>query len=172
LVPEYNKVDLIKNYELVIKTPFVYTLPFLHLLQKHSILKYSILTDIICCDYLGNKDRFVIIYHLLSIKYNIRLRVVTSIKSAEKICLVSVVSLYKGSNWLEREVWDMFGIYFIAHPDLKKILTDYTFSWNPLRKDFPLTGYTEIVYSDLHQKLKYSKSELAQEFREFTYTTT
>jgi NADH:ubiquinone oxidoreductase subunit C len=66
----------------------------------------------------------------------------------------------------------MFGIYFVNHPDLKKILSDYTFSWNPLRKDFPLTGYTELVYSDLHQKLKYTKSELAQEFREFTYNTT
>lgn len=170
LLPEYNKVNLIKNYELVIKTPYIYTFPLVWIAKFHSIFKFSTLTDIICCDNLGSKNRFVVIYHLLSIKYNIRLRIMTSIKATDS--LFSIVTLFKGANWLEREVWDMFGIYFVHHPDLKKILSDYTFSWNPLRKDFPLTGYTELVYSDLHQKLKYTKTELAQEFREFTYNTT
>jgi NADH:ubiquinone oxidoreductase subunit C len=97
-------------------------------MKCHSIFKFTVLTDIICCDYLGNKNRFVVIYHLLSVKKSLRLRVVTSIKSAPEHTLFSVVALYKGANWLEREVWDMFGIYFVNHPDLKKILSDYTFS--------------------------------------------
>lgn len=123
--------------------------------------------DIIAYDQPGKVYRFTIIYYLLSLTYNSRLQLIT--QTNELKGLDSVIMLYSSANWSEREVYDMFGIMFLYHPDLRRILTDYGFSGFPLRKDFPLTGYQELVYSDYSKTTEYRNVELTQEFRKTTY---
>jgi NADH:ubiquinone oxidoreductase subunit C len=105
---------------------------------------------------------------LLSLKYKFRLRIKLYVNENEYIS--SIVGLYSGANWLERENWDMFGIYFINHPDLRKILTDYGFEGYPLRKDFPLTGYLELRYDDKKRSIVYENLEISQEYRFFNFS--
>lgn len=123
--------------------------------------------DIIAYDQPGKVYRFTIIYYLLSLTYNSRLQLIT--QTNELKGLESVVMLYSSANWSEREVWDMYGIIILYHPDLRRILTDYGFSGFPLRKDFPLTGYQELVYSDYIKNTEYRNVELTQEFRRTDY---
>ena len=110
--------------------------------------------------------RFEVIYHLLSLRYNSRVRVRTY--TDELTPIDSICELYKGANWFEREVWDMFGVFFRNHPDLRRILTDYGFDGHPFRKDFPLSGYHELRYDDELQRIVQEPLELTQEFRRFT----
>lgn len=128
---------------------------------------FSICIDIIAVDQPGKKYRFTIIYYLLSIFYNVRIQIFTQTTALAGLDTISM--LYKSANWSEREVWDLFGIIFWYHPDLRRILTDYGFSGFPLRKDFPLTGFKELIYSDFSKKTKYRKVEIAQEFRTFFF---
>lgn len=123
--------------------------------------------DIIAYDQPGKVYRFTIIYYLLSLTYNNRLQLIT--QTNELKGLDSAVMLYSSANWSEREVYDMYGIMFMSHPDLRRILTDYGFSGFPLRKDFPLTGYQELVYSDYSKTTEYRPVELTQDFRKTTY---
>jgi NADH/F420H2 dehydrogenase subunit C len=135
-------------------------------LNKHTLFQYKQLVDIACYDFPGKKYRFSVNYILYSFKYNTRLIVI--VKTNEVIPLPSITSLFKSANWLEREVWDLYGVFFDAHPDLRRILTDYGFSGHPLRKDFPLTGFVEVYYNDSKKRLRYEPVELAQEYRTFT----
>ena len=123
--------------------------------------------DIVAYDQPGKVYRFTVIYYLLSLTYNNRLQLIT--QTNELKGLDSAVMLYSSANWSEREVYDMYGIMFLYHPDLRRILTDYGFSGFPLRKDFPLTGYQELVYSDYSKTTEYRAVELTQEFRKTTY---
>lgn len=126
-------------------------------------MQFTQLIDIVVSDVPGKKNRFSVCYLLLSHFYNTRLSLITKIN--EITPLPSISYLFESANWLEREVWDMFGIFFSGHPDLRRILTDYGFSGHPLRKEFPLTGFKELSYIDHIQNLRYDSVILAQEYR-------
>ena len=129
--------------------------------------QFEILIDLTAVDFPENDKRFEVVYMLLSLKYNTRIRVKTHVN--EMTSLDSVSSLYSSANWVEREAWDMFGIFFKNHPDLRRLLTDYGFDGHPLRKDFPLNGYTAVRYDDTLKIVLYEGTELAQEYRNFDF---
>ncbi|MBX7147431.1 MAG: NADH-quinone oxidoreductase subunit C [Alphaproteobacteria bacterium] len=112
-------------------------------------------------------QRFEVIYHFLSLKHNCRIRI--KIKTNDQMPLPSLISLFPNAGWYEREVWDLYGIYFNDHPDLRRILTDYGFEGHPLRKDFPLTGYVEVRYDEEQKRVIYEPVKLPQEFRTFDF---
>jgi NADH-quinone oxidoreductase subunit C len=124
------------------------------------------LVDITAVDYPEKENRFELVYLLLSLEHNIRLKLKTNVK--EDDIIDSVTYYYINADWLEREVWDMFGVYFKDHPDLRRLLTDYGFDGHPLRKDFPLTGFMEVAYDEAAQKVVYKPLELAQGYRDFS----
>ena len=136
-------------------------------LKDDSDLRYDQLIDLTAIDYPSREKRFDIIYIFLSMTQNKRILLKTSILENEKI--ESITSIHKAANWYERECYDLFGIQFINHPDLRRIMTDYNFEGHPLRKDFPLTGHTEVRYDDLEKKVIYEPVKLAQEYRNFDY---
>lgn len=143
--------------------------PFLFFLKNHSNARYRVLIDVCGVDYPSRKQRFEIVYNLLSIQYNSRIRIQTNVD--EITPMNSVVNIFPSAGWWEREVWDMFGVYFTNHPDLRRILTDYGFEGHPLRKDFPLSGYSEVRYDDSEKRVVSEPIELAQEFRYFDFTS-
>jgi NADH-quinone oxidoreductase subunit C len=142
-------------------------LPILHKLKDDQNLQFDQLMDLTAIDYPSRDNRFDIIYILLSMKKNERVIVKTSIKVKDDI--ESITSIHKAANWYERECYDLFGINFINHPDLRRIMTDYNFEGHPLRKDFPLTGHNEVRYDDLEKKVIYEPVKLTQEYRNFDY---
>jgi len=156
----------LKNTDLEIKTTPNNLRALLYFLKNHTLCQYKQLIDIACSDVPGKTRRFSVNYLLLSLRYNARINVV--VKTNEVSPLPSVTPLYRSANWLEREVWDLYGVFFDSHPDLRRILTDYGFSGHPLRKDFPLTGFVEVYYNDSTKRLSYEPVELAQEYRTFT----
>ena len=123
------------------------------------------LLDITAVDYPSRENRFDLIYILQSLKKNKKLILTTSLKEDDAI--ETVTSIHNSANWYERECYDLFGIEFVNHPDLRRIMTDYSFEGHPLRKDFPLTGHTEVRYDDLEKKVIYEPVKLSQEFRNF-----
>ena len=123
------------------------------------------LTDIAGVDYPNKFPRFEVVYHLLDFKQNIRLRI--KVKVSEDETIPSVTAIYPCANWYEREAFDMYGINFTDHPDLRRLLTDYNFEGFPLRKDFPLTGSVEVRYSNVEKKVIYEPVKLQQDFRNF-----
>jgi NADH-quinone oxidoreductase subunit C len=123
--------------------------------------------DICGVDYPAREKRFDVVYHLLSPRLNARVRVKLAV--AEDDTVPSVCGVYPGADWFEREAWDMYGIIFDGHPDLRRILTDYGFDGHPLRKDFPLTGFVEVRYDDSVKRVVYEPVELRQEFRNFDF---
>ena len=140
----------------------------LNFLKNHSKTKFNILVDVACVDFLNFKsNRFLMNYFLLSCSHNSRLTV--SFWLNEKDVVQSSTNIFSGANWLEREVWDMYGIFFYNHPDLRRILTDYGFSGYPFRKDFPLNGFFEIRYDENKQYLVYEPIELTQTFRFYDF---
>jgi len=141
----------------------------LNVLKNHINYQYNLLSCISGVDLLHTTHRFAVIYDLLSVKFNSRLRVKVFLN--ETTAVQSSIPFFVNANWWEREVWDMFGIYFQNHPDLRRILTDYGFEGYPLRKDFPLTGYVEVKYDSIKKRVSVESLELAQEFRSFSYDT-
>ena len=141
--------------------------PVLTVLKKDPILSFEVLSDIAVVDYVGEKKRFQINYILFSYKYSTRLKLTLSASTLTS--LQSSTSVYSNANWLERQAWDMFGIYFENHPDLRRILTDYGFQGFPLRKDFPLLGYFEVYYDDEMKRVSYKPVKLTQAFRDFNF---
>ena len=121
--------------------------------------------DITAVDYPTKDQRFEVVYNMLSVRHNSRIRVKTYADEATPV--PSITSLYDGANWYEREVYDLFGVFFVGHPDLRRIMTDYGFDGHPLRKDFPLTGYTEIRYDEEKKRIVVEPLELTQAFRNF-----
>lgn len=134
-------------------------------LRDHKDCLFNQLIDITAVDYLDRPKRFEVIYHFLSLPYNKRLRLKYAL--AENAPAPSLTSIFECANWYEREVYDLFGITFEGHPDLRRILTDYSFEGHPLRKDFPLTGYYEVRYDDTEKNIVYEPVVLPQAFREF-----
>jgi len=120
-------------------------------------------------DYPERKQRFEVVYQLLSLTFNRRIRLKILIE--DNATVPSVISIFSAANWYEREVWDMYGISFDDHPDLRRLLTDYGFYGHPLRKDFPLTGFVELRYDPEEQRVGYGAVDLAQEYRSFDFTS-
>ena len=137
------------------------------LLKTNKDTKFKQLIDITAVDYPENKKRFKIVYLLLSHEFNQRILVNYFINENEKIS--SLVNIFPSANWMEREIFDMYGIKFNDHPDLRRILTDYGFEGFPLRKDFPLTGHNEVRYSEEEKKVIYEPVKLEQNYRNFDY---
>ena len=137
----------------------------LFFLKNYSGSQFSQLIDLSAIDYPGRKFRFEIFYSLLSLKYNKRLCLTLVLN--EGFVIESSYLLYSAASWYEREVWDMFGILFKNHPDLRRILTDYGFKGHPLRKDYPTSGFTETRYLDASKKILYEMVSLSQEYRTF-----
>lgn len=144
-----------------------------HLQLLLAFLKYNLqfnsLVDVFGLDLVYNKNRFIIVYNLISYKLNFRIIIKTSCNKFDKIN--SVINLFTSANWLERETFDMFGIFFENHTDLRRILTDYGFKGFPLRKDFPLIGYKQIRYDDIQNRLVYEPVTLTQKYRYFTFSS-
>ena len=136
-------------------------------LKTNSETKFKQLIDITAVDYPEREQRFKIVYLLLSHENNQRIKVDFSIK--ENNSITSITSIFPSANWMEREVFDMYGINFTNHPDLRRILTDYGFEGHPLRKDFPLTGHNEVRYSEEDKKVIYEPVKLEQNYRNFDY---
>lgn len=134
-------------------------------LRDDSAAMFKVLTSICGVDYPEREKRFEVVYNLLSLHQNLRLRVHVSVN--EEGTIPSVTNLYSAAGWFEREVWDMYGVLFTNHDDLRRILTDYGFAGHPLRKDFPLTGYVEVRYDHEKKRVVYEPVKLDQEFRYF-----
>jgi len=136
-------------------------------LKPDQTCAFSTLVDITAVDYPERPKRFDVVYHLLSMYQNhrIRLRVATR----EEDMVPSITEIFPSANWFEREVFDMYGILFTGHPDLRRILTDYGFRGHPLRKDFPTTGYTEVRYDEVQKRVVYEPVKLVQEYRQFDF---
>ena len=153
----YDEINITKND--ILKT--------IQFLKEDQNLQYNQLIDLTAIDYPSRKNRFDVVYILLSMTQNKRVIIKTSLKENENI--ESITSIHKAADWYERECYDLFGIKFLNHPDLRRIMTDYNFEGHPLRKDFPLTGHTEVRYDDLEKKVVYEPVKLTQEYRNFDY---
>lgn len=139
----------------------------LQFLRDDSTCRFQQLMDICGVDYPDRAQRFEVVYNLLSVKHNHRIRV--KVATDEDTAVPSVVGLFPVAGWFEREAWDLFGIFFSDNPDLRRILTDYGFEGHPLRKDFPLTGYVEMRYDDEQKRVVYEPVRLMQDFRSFDF---
>jgi NADH-quinone oxidoreductase subunit C len=153
--------------ELTIALDAVGIVPFITFLRDDLECQFTIMIDICGVDYPTRARRFDVVYHFLSIAQNQRIRV--KVETDDTIPVPSIVSVHPSADWFEREAFDMYGILFSDHPDLRRILTDYGFSGYPLRKDFPLTGYVEVRYDDEQKRVVYEPVRLVQEFREFDF---
>lgn len=159
-----------KNEECSIVVSSNGLIPLLKILKHHIGYQYQMLSCVSGADLLLKQYRFLISYELLSLKYSSRLRIKLFVDSFSLV--PSIVGIFINANWWEREIWDLFGIYFFNHPDLRRILTDYGFEGHPLRKDFPLIGFTELRYDNTRKSIVYEPVSLSQEFRSFNYETT
>ena len=128
---------------------------------------FQVLVDVCGVDYPERAERFDVVYNLLSIKHNERVRV--KVTADEESPVPSATGIFSAAGWFEREAWDLYGIYFSDHPDLRRILTDYGFEGHPLRKDFPLTGYVEVRYDEEQKRVIYERVKLTQDFRSFDF---
>ena len=137
------------------------------ILRDDPKCQFKILVDICGVDWPQRAQRFDVVYHLLSLTNNFRLRV--KLQVGEDTAVPSIVAVYPAANWFEREAFDMYGVSFSDHPDLRRILSDYGFSGHPLRKDFPLTGYVEVRYDDEQKRVVYQPVQLVQEYRDFDF---
>ena len=136
-------------------------------LRKDETCRFSSLVDITAVDYPQRRARFDVVYHFLSMYRNQRIRVKLAVREDELV--PSISGVHPSANWFEREVFDMFGILFSGHPDLRRILTDYGFRGHPLRKDFPTTGYVEVRYDEAAKRVVYEPVKLVQEYRQFDF---
>lgn len=153
--------------ELTVNVPLSGIPAFIEFLKTDNACKFSTLVDITAVDHPEREARFDVVYHFLSMYTNQRIRVKVAVREDEMV--PSITEVHKSANWFEREVFDMFGILFTGHPDLRRILTDYGFDGHPLRKDFPLTGFVEVRYDEERKRVVYEPVTLAQEFRTFDY---
>lgn len=164
-LPKAIKQVIVKNKEITLCIYPQYLIKVLAFLKFNNNLQFKSLIDICAIDYPEKNKRFEVVYNLLSVFYNLRIRV--KVITDELNSLPSATFLFSSSNWLEREIWDLYGIIFEGHADLRRILTDYGFEGHPLRKDFPLTGFIELRYDENKKQIVYEAVELAQEFRYF-----
>ena len=164
-LPKFVQQFSVWKDELTIYIPPSGVIPVVSFLKYHTTAEYTMVADITAVDFPTKSQRFEVVYNLLSVRHNSRIRVKTYADEATPV--PSITSLYDGANWYEREVYDLFGVFFSGHPDLRRIMTDYGFDGHPLRKDFPLTGYTEIRYDEEKKRIVVEPLELTQAFRNF-----
>ncbi|KAF1984877.1 hypothetical protein K402DRAFT_395244 [Aulographum hederae CBS 113979] len=164
-LPKYIQQFSVWKDELCIYIPPSAVIPVFSFLKYHTAAEYTQVSDITAVDYPTKDQRFEVVYNLLSVRHNSRIRVKTYADEATPV--PSICSLYDGANWYEREVYDLFGVFFVDHPDLRRIMTDYGFDGHPLRKDFPMTGYTEIRYDEEKKRIVVEPLEMTQAFRNF-----
>jgi NADH-quinone oxidoreductase subunit C len=157
----------LKLGELSIKVNRQYIQKVLNFLRDDADLLFKQLIDICGVDYPGRTHRFDVVYHVLSLENNCRVRIKIEVNETQSV--PSVCSVYNAANWYEREVWDMFGVVFEGHPDLRRLLTDYGFEGHPLRKDFPLSGHVEVRYDHDQKRVIYDAVNLTQDYRNFDY---
>ena len=155
--------------ELLFKTTVSEITEVIKFLKLDNRFKFKQLIDIAAIDYPNEEKRFELVYLLLSIEKNLRVKVSIKLEVNEKI--PSIVKIFPSANWMEREIFDMYGIKFTNHPDLRRILTDYNFKGHPLRKDFPLTGFNEVRYSEKEKKVIYEPVKLEQNYRNFDFSS-
>lgn len=136
-------------------------------LRDNERCQFCCIIDITAVDWPERERRFDVVYHFLSPKQNRRIRV--KVEVAERAAVPSIIGVFPGANWYERETYDLYGIVFAGHPDLRRLLTDYGFEGHPLRKDFPLTGFVEVRYDDEQKRVIYEPVRLTQEFRSFDF---
>ena len=156
---------LVSNNELSVESSKSNFIKIILFLKDHPNTSFDVLVDICAVDYPDRKNRFEIVYQLLSISLNLRMKLKLQVKEDEPV--ESLSNIYPCANWYEREIWDLFGISFENHPDLRRILTDYDFEGFPLRKDFPLTGFVQVKYDDETQQVVNEPVKLDQEYRDF-----
>ncbi len=153
--------------DLTVNVPLASLHAFVEFLKTDRTCRFSTLVDITAIDYPGREVRFDSVYHFLSMYQNHRIRV--KVATREDDMVPSISDLHQSANWFEREVFDMFGILYSGHPDLRRLLTDYGFRGHPLRKDFPTTGYTEVRYDEALKRVVYEPVKLVQEYRQFDF---
>ena len=141
--------------------------PFVQFLRDDPRLAFINFTDLCGADWPAREKRFDVVYHFLSPRLNARVRV--KIETDETTPVASLIDVYRGADWFERETYDLYGVLFTGHPDMRRILTDYGFEGHPLRKDFPLTGYVEMRYDDEKKRVVYEPVKLTQDFRSFDF---
>ncbi|KAK5124957.1 NADH-ubiquinone oxidoreductase 30.4 kDa subunit, mitochondrial [Meristemomyces frigidus] len=164
-LPKYIQQFSVWKDELTIYIPPDGVIPTFSFLKYHTAAEFTCVVDITAVDYPTRDQRFEVVYNCLSVRHNSRIRVKTYADEAQPV--PSITGLYDGANWYEREVYDLFGVFFVGHPDLRRIMTDYGFDGHPLRKDFPLTGYTEIRYDEEKKRIVVEPLEMTQAFRNF-----
>jgi NADH-quinone oxidoreductase subunit C len=153
--------------ELIVTTRGSSIIKLLSFLRDDSNCLFTFLVDVCGVDYPERDQRLEVVYNLLSIKHNQRIRV--KVATDEATPVPSVTGVFSSAGWFEREAWDLYGIYFADHPDLRRILTDYGFEGHPMRKDFPLTGFVEVRYDDEQKRVVYEPVRLTQDFRTFDF---
>ncbi|MCY4337043.1 MAG: NADH-quinone oxidoreductase subunit C [Litoreibacter sp.] len=157
----------VENDELTVNVAPASVVSFSEFLKTDQTCQFSTLVDMTAVDYPTRDNRFDMVYHFLSMYQNQRIRMKVAIREEEM--LASIVDIFPAANWFEREIFDMFGILFTGHPDLRRILTDYGFRGHPLRKDFPTTGYVELRYDEAEKRVVYEPVNLVQEYRQFDF---
>ncbi|MEM0986022.1 MAG: NADH-quinone oxidoreductase subunit C [Pseudomonadota bacterium] len=164
-----DAVDTVKSShgELTVFAARDQILTLVRALRDHDNCKFQTLIDLCGVDYPERDMRFEVVYHFLSMRLNQRIRI--KVQTDENTAVPSLTGLFPGADWFEREAFDMYGIQFASHPDLRRLLTDYGFEGYPLRKDFPLTGHTEVRYDDLEKRVIYEPVKLTQEYRDFDF---
>ncbi len=157
----------VRHGELIVAARRERVIQVLTYLRDDTSCQFKLLADLCGVDYPERAERFEVVYNLLSLKHNQRIRV--KVTAAEQTPVPSVAEVYSAALWFEREAWDLYGILFADHPDLRRILTDDGFEGHPLRKDFPLTGFVEVRYDDEQKRVVYEPVKLAQEYRSFDF---
>ncbi|MCZ4351154.1 NADH-quinone oxidoreductase subunit C [Roseovarius aestuarii] len=157
----------IANDELTLDVALPNITGLVEFLKTDATCRFSTLVDITAVDYPARAKRFDMVYHFLSMYQNQRIRLRVAVREEDMV--PSITDVYPAANWFEREVFDMYGILFSGHPDLRRILTDYGFRGHPLRKDFPTTGYTEVRYDEAQKRVVYEPVSLVQEYRQFDF---
>lgn len=165
-MPKYIQQFSVWKDELTIYVAPSAIRPTMIFLKDHTAAQFTTVSDVTAADYPSRTNRFDVVYNMTSVRHNSRIRVKTY--ASETSSVPSVVPIFQGANWFERESYDMFGIFFEGHPDLRRIMTDYGFEGHPLRKDFPTTGYTEVRYDEEKKRVVYEPLELTQAWRNFT----
>lgn len=157
----------IKNDMLILNVDEDNLVVLLTFIRDDARCQFKQLIDLTAVDYPEHEKRFEVVYNLLSVRYNNR--IVVKVNVAEGVLVPTVTGVFSCANWYEREVWDMYGVYFSEHPDLRRILSDYGFSGHPQRKDFPLSGYVQVKYDEERKRVVYEPVKLDQEFRTFDF---
>jgi NADH-quinone oxidoreductase subunit C len=157
----------IVNGEMTLHATRENLITLLKFLRDDAGCDFKMLVDVTAVDYPSRPERFEVVYNLLSLSKNRRVRV--KVPASEVTPVQTATTVFSSANWFEREVWDMYGIYFDRHPDLRRILTDYGFDGHPQRKDFPLTGYVELRYDEERKRVVYEPVKLTQDFRKFDF---